>query len=556
MPFTGKHVMLKLGLLLVISLAFFQSAREVISGAPNSYQQMPPRLFYSDLLSGPASGGEKNQGSFVTLYGVGFGRERGTSTVTINGTEIYEYRLWSDNKIIVQIGAKAESGPISVHLAGIETNALPFKVRSGQIYFVGPTATDKSNGSFAKPWHSLIDAKDHLHPGDILYVLDGFEHQSLDKYESALSIQTSGTEDKPIAIVAYPGATAKIGSLSGPRITARTPNIDRTSDHWVLAGLTFLGAQEALDVTASTDWRVIGNDFSCPKGFGPTGCIEFGQATNIAFLGNTVHDVAPPGTTKEYHAVYFTTDSNHIDFGWNTIANVRGCRGLQFHSSPLDPGTGRNQYDLHIHDNRIHDVVCDAINLATIDPSKGPVEVYNNLIYNVGTGPDPDDGGANYSCVYVQGGANSGSPGTGTVQIFNNTMFNCGSRKNTDSGALALSGGSPDQYVSLRNNIIVLNDGLTLLSPNSIKHSLQIGENLCWPTTSCKQAPTERVSALVIRDPQLRAPASGDFNLQASSPAIGTAVGQTPAWDLRGMPRNKNGSSDMGALQYDRQLTQ
>jgi hypothetical protein len=505
-----------------------------------------PRLFYSDLLNGPSTGGENNQGAFVTLYGNGFGAARGSSTVTLGLHEVYAYRSWSNNKIIIQLGGKAESGSITVHVSGMpDTNVLPFTVRHGRIYFVSTQGKDEYPGDFRKPWRNLVEAKNRLNAGDILYAMDGVKQDTLDKYDSAFSIQTSGTEDKPIALIAYPGATVTIGAVTGPSISARTPNIDRTSDHWVLAGLTFVGSQEALDVTASKDWRVIGNEFTCPQGFGPTGCIEFGQAEQVAFLGNFVHDVAKPRTTKQYHAVYFTTDSNHIDFGWNTIANVRGCRALQFHSSPLDPGTGHNQFDLHIHDNRIHDIACDAINLATIDPSKGPIEIYNNLIYDVGTGPDPEDGSADYACIYVQGGANAGPVGSGTVQIYNNTFFNCGGRKNTDSGGFSFSGGSPQQFVSLRNNIIVLSDGVTLLSPNSTNASLKLGKNLCWPASSCE---TSR-DKFVVRNPLLRATASGDFRPEPSSPAIGAADSQFPGWDLFGIPR-PDGHADFGAIQY------
>ena len=426
-------------------------------------QTIPPRIFYTDLISGPSTGGQDGQGAFVTLYGTSFGSSRGTSTVTIGGAEAASYPVWTDSRITLQLGRKARTGAIAIHKSPRSTsNEVPFTIRPGHIYFVAPAGNDEQNGSFAHPWQTLVAAKETLEPGDIAYAMNGVVQNTLEKYDAALSIQRSGEEGLPLAIVAYPGAKVTIGAVDGPRIAARTPNIDRTSDHWVLAGLTFLGGQEALDVTDSRDWRIVGNDFSCPNGFGPTGCVETEQATYVAFLGNTVHDVARPGTTKVYHGVYFSTDSNHIEVAWNTIANVRGCRGLQFHSSPLDKGTGKNQFDLRVHDNVIHDVVCDGINFATIDPSKGRVEAYNNLIYNVGTGPDPQDGGADYSCIYVQGGAEYGAPGSGVVEIYNNTLYNCGARSNTDSGALSFSAGSPQQRVRLRNNIIILRSRRTV----------------------------------------------------------------------------------------------
>lgn len=520
--------------LLFIMAICFQVIPVVASSPVSRINGTPPQLYYSDLLNGPSRGGENGGGAFVTIYGRGFGDVRGTSIVTIAGEEVFAYPQWSDKRITIQLGRNAQSGLVIAHISGCSnSNALPFTVRDGHIYFVALDGNDHSNGSFSTPWKTIVAAKNRLRPGDVVYVMNGVVQDSLDKYDSSLSIQMSGSADRPIAIVAYPGAKVTIGSAGGPQIAARTPNIDRTSDHWVLAGLTFVGAQEALDITASTDWRIVGNDFSCPNGFGPTGCIEIGQATQIKFWGNTVHDVAKPGTTKQYHAVYFTTDSNHIDVGWNTIANVRGCRGIQFHSSPLDAGTGMNQFDLRVHDNIIHDVVCDGINLATIDPSKGPIEVYNNLIYNVGTGPDPEDGSSNYACIYVQGGSNAGAPGSGTVQIYNNTMYNCGGRRNTDSGVLSLSAGSPLQIVLLRNNIIDQRNGVPLLSPNSTSAPLRLDVNISWPASITAQLDMSLRRHLILRDPLLRDPQHGDFSVQEHTAASDFGMGATPHMDQR-----------------------
>src|SRR5690349_9067797 len=42
-----------------------------------------PRIFFSDLESGPNTGGQNNRGVFVTIWGKGFGAERGRSMVTV-----------------------------------------------------------------------------------------------------------------------------------------------------------------------------------------------------------------------------------------------------------------------------------------------------------------------------------------------------------------------------------------------------------------------------------------------------------------------------------------
>src|SRR6267154_3784239 len=73
------------------------------------WAQPSPRIFFSDLESAPNSGGENNRGAFVTIYGRGFGVNRGASTVTIGGGAADSYPLWSDTKIAFQLGKAAQS---------------------------------------------------------------------------------------------------------------------------------------------------------------------------------------------------------------------------------------------------------------------------------------------------------------------------------------------------------------------------------------------------------------------------------------------------------------
>src|SRR3954451_1800017 len=73
-----------------------------------------PRIFFSDLESGPNVGGQKNLGVWVTIWGQGFGMERGASTVTIGGGAAAEYPIWTDIKITFQLGPAAKTGDIVV----------------------------------------------------------------------------------------------------------------------------------------------------------------------------------------------------------------------------------------------------------------------------------------------------------------------------------------------------------------------------------------------------------------------------------------------------------
>src|ERR1700761_3857467 len=143
----------------------------LLSAAFMCAQSAPPRIFFSDLESGPDTGGQNNNGVWVTIWGKGFGATQGTSTVTVGGGAVANYPLWSDGKIIFQLGAPAATGSIIVNVSGIGTsNPLPFTVRAGNIFFVATTGNDANTGSFTSPWKTILKAKNTSAAGDTAYL--------------------------------------------------------------------------------------------------------------------------------------------------------------------------------------------------------------------------------------------------------------------------------------------------------------------------------------------------------------------------------------------------
>src|SRR5712671_5156045 len=136
---------MKLLSLCVAALLLALILRPSLAGQGGSVAQIqiPPRIFFSDLESGPNTGGQNNHGVWVTIWGKGFGAERGKSTVTVGGGEAADYPIWTDTKITFQIGPAAKTGDIvvSVRAEGERTrsepaprsgNGLPFVVRAGK----------------------------------------------------------------------------------------------------------------------------------------------------------------------------------------------------------------------------------------------------------------------------------------------------------------------------------------------------------------------------------------------------------------------------------------
>src|SRR5579864_3033687 len=521
-----------------------RSALLLLLAIPSWAQTGPgPHIFYSDLDSGPALGGQDNQGAIVTIYGRRFGAARGNSSVSVGGSSAASYLVWSDTKIAFQIGVSAKSGEIVVHIPGTaDSNGVPFAVRQGKIYFVAVSGSDHNAGSFQSPWHTITRAKNAIGPGDIAYLMDGVSQTGVDDYGASLAIASSGEPGRPKALVAYPGATVVVGAASGPEFAIRTPAIGERFNYWTLAGLTLRGGNQSLKLVLVSGWRVVGNDMSCPNGDGAVGCFEAAGSENLRVLGNFIHDSGRRAASKQYHTLYLTTDSNHIEVGWNVIANNRSCRGIQFHSSPLDTNSGFNQFDLIVHDNLIHGQVCDGINFATIDPSKGPVMAYNNVIYNVGTGPDPQGELSNYACISSPGITNRGAPGSGTAEWFNNTLYDCGRRGGSNSGALNVGKASPP--VRLRNNIVYAKPGENYLEPSGDASRISGSNNLWFGTGN---GPS-RTSANVNADPRFSDVGNFDFHLQPGSPAHRAGVSVEIAADFDGVPRPQNNPA-LGAFE-------
>jgi hypothetical protein len=517
--------------LLVVALVSMSSA---------TFAQSAPRIFFSDLQSGPNASGQNGKGVFVTLWGTGFGTTQGTSSVTIGGGAADNCPVWGAawlwyQKITCQLGTNAATGNIVVTVNGTASNPLSFTVRAGNIYFVATTGSDGNNGSFTTPWASVSHCVHTALPGDTCYVRNGVVAGNVDNYGACIAVQSAGSAGKPIAVIGYPGENATIGS-SSCQYAMRTPSISGGPfQYWVISQMTILGGgNQVLDLTSTANWWVIGNDMTCPNSpGGQSACWETSATSNFIYAyGNHLHNF--PSNDKQYHGFYFSDNVNHVWVGWNSIHDG-GCRGIQFHSTGAP-----NLFDLHVHDNNIYNIRCDGVNMATIDPSKGTVEVYNNLIYHTGTGPDyTTQGPSSYTCIASPGITNSGSPGTGTGSFYDNTLYDCSSRStsggSTTQGAISVVSGSPS--IQVNNNVIVTSAGDTggYLSPDSSSSLVTGSNNLCFGSGAC---PSSFAASSVSADPLFIATANHNFALQNSSPAVGSAAAsKSAATDITGALR-------------------
>ena len=504
-----------------------------------------PVIDFTDLTSGPNTGGENNNGTILTIYGRNFGFAQGTSTVTIGGGAVAQVRQWGAKSkagsaaaqletISVAIGSAAATGTVTVttpagaSLCADTKDNCQFTVRSGNIRCVSTSGSNANAGTFPSScWATIPFAKNSLTPGDIAYVTNGVSTgATIDNYNATVAITGNNcTAALPCAMVVYPGATATIGT-SAVQYGLRTPAVGGVKDYWTIAGFNILGLA-AMDLLNVTGWRVINNDFTCPNGSGQSACMHTDTTTQYRFYGNYTHNVGDGNATidKFYHGNYYTTNSNHIWSAWNEINNnpngsttSGGCRAVQFFSTG-----GSDQFDLHVHDNYIHNAICDGLNFSTVNPdSGGTVEAYNNVIFHVGTGPAPNNGVSDYACLTAGGG------GTGPVLFYNNTLYDCGGIKVADSGTVYVA-----RPVSMWNNISQQLSGEIYLTSSSVAASLN-GSNNDW--FGGGTAPTQTTGNLTV-DP-LFSSAGTTFTLQSSSPMLGAGTAaHTDTWDFNDLVR-------------------
>jgi hypothetical protein len=461
-----------------------------------------PTLFFTDLTSGPV-------GAIVTVYGANL-----VPSVTLN--QVNASVIASTAAKVSFVVPATTSGSITVG----NSNALPFTVRAGNIYYVDINGSDSNPGSASAPWATIPNAFNKAQCGDIVYVMNGVTQTATDNYGASLSVQRICSQANPLALVGYPGATVTIGSINGAEYGIRNPDINGDGyNGMVFANLVIRASNTGIKDTGNLYWRIVGNDFSCPYGSGEAACAMMDQASNIQFLGNSIHDTGTGGT-KYYHSFYATTNSNNIEVGWNNIYNNQSCRGIQFYST-----SGSPQYNLIVHDNVVTGQECDGINFSTVDATLGPIEAYNNVVFHVGLG-GTNDGTPNYACIASLG---YGNPG-GSAMFYGNTLADCGSAGGNTAGAFTVMTGSPQ--VLFTSNLVIQNPGEVVYSPNSASSLVTADSNVLL---------TSGTAGVV----------NSLYQLVAGSPAIGAGTAYAGIlYDLAGNPRPQTGASDAGALLY------
>lgn len=468
-----------------------------------------PQAFFSDLDGGTNTGGQDGNGVFVSIFGKGFGATRGTSTVTVGGGAVAGYPVWSDTKVVVQLGAAAKSGGIVVTTAGGASNAVPFAVREGTILFVTPTGT--GDGSFAKPTNPA-DALPLLKPGVVAYFRAGtYDKGYGNSYgrNFALISAYSGS-----AFVGYPGETATLVAPAGQGRTnfAMRGQDDSVASRITIAnfvmkgeggniehgGITNTGAQ--VGHSGASNVRFIGNTLSANYTNNTmTGLITVG-GDGARIYGNTLQDTGTTPPINNNHGVYIQLGASDVDVGWNVLRRLKMGHTIQVHTD-----LAFKYENVRIHDNVMSAVSASdtrGINIGNILPGSSGA-IYNNTMSNIGQ---------SFSAIAL---------GNGAWDVHHNTLSGIAIGNNGSSAIPVWGDVDPTStQVRIHDNILCVTSGTTYIAATG--YATLARQAVISGNVYCGNGPGPAQDTTAVNaDPQFVDAAAGDFR-----PRLAAAAGK------------------------------
>ncbi|WP_374568374.1 choice-of-anchor Q domain-containing protein [Ideonella sp.] len=547
-----------------------------------------PRVVFTDVPSGPVSGGEGNQGAYLSIFGRHLGSPDGLGTrtkVTIGGIEVANYRSLGPSQVAgrlglqqltVQVGAlggkaAGQAWPVRVSVDGVASNAdVTFTPNPGRVLFValnGNDATAVAN-DINHPWRHLQNnaggAYGALRAGDQVVLRGGTWQDTLGIDGTWLrfgndpgkkgSAPTGAAGTGWIHITRYPGP---IGANAPEDVHYLTPANQRGGIQGPWSAIRGVSGEYIaisnlrleVDATAKSDaapinlqysagpWQITNNEIGpWPSTLAAPGNAKAagisGEGLGVVIRGNHIHDIAcaqgRPTNPLENHGIYIDDDGRY-DIGFNVFERITGGNGLQIYTNG---GFSQVTNNVSFHHNVVDGVGKHGINLA--DGSGKNITVFDNLVLNT------QYSGLRINSVDLKG-----------AKVYNNTFYNT-SLKGASGfyGALSNDWNLKAGSVDFVNNILQPAPG-TRYTGGSVGFGGAEGSwsNDLW--FGGVEAVPGFAQAPVVADPKFVV-AGSDFHLRAGSPAINassSAVSALVKDDLESRRRPKLGAYDIGAYE-------
>jgi hypothetical protein len=543
-----------------------------------------PLVAYTDVSSGPNSGGENGKGAYLSIFGKNFGSTGlgSTVTVTIGGVAVDNYRYLGPSRgrpdmeqITVQVGALGSPTPgtalpIEVWVNGVGSNTdQTFTVNPGRMLFVSQSGDDATAvpGDIAHPYRHVQNGKsgafDVMKAGDTIVMrgtpLDGAALDSdptpasaawTDTYQGYFlrfidingTAPTGASGTGPLALIAYPAEDVYIYESYASGAAGAITGVDTTS----YAGGRYVTVADLRIESGGADgvvneqimgqyWRVVNNELTAATGgsdaYNLAGAIT-GNGVGTFWVGNHIHDIqsATPG---EMHGIYIDGGgaTGSYEVAYNAIYDVADGSGFQVYVDGTNGSTTAS--NVLFHHNIVLRIAKYGINVA--DGSKDGFVYFNNIVFNTA-----------YGCLRFNTTTLSGA------KFYNNTFYNCTTSGNPGYGVLTNDWNFPADAYDIENNIFYATGGGTYSggSVGMAKGYGTITHNLFYNGADGTSWDAHPIKA----DPGFLDAAMHDFHLSAASPAIDAgsdAVSSVVTNDYGVVvSRPQRGSYDIGAIEY------
>jgi hypothetical protein len=558
-------------LLLSCCLLGLSASPGVRAAGPDS-PSPAPLVLYTDITSGPNSGGENNKGIYLSIFGVGFGSSLSSVKVLIGGAEVDNYRYLGPSRgrpdvqqITVQVGALGNPPagsplPVQVVVDGAGSNTdQTFTVNPGNIYFVAPNGVDtngtRGGGTFEAPFRtvqkpagvrlafmiapaSVGGAFARVQAGDFIVLRqgtysdvgfggsggEGYFMQTLNKSGCPLGVrcaQGGGSGTGPITLMGYPGETAFI---------------DRTNhlgDHKFGGGISSAdSARQALGYGAW--WNIV--DLKIESGFydGPIDTQRGDQnplgghwriVNNELSADSCQINICRAGAiagagSGEFWVGNYAHDVYDKPSAGSALENhgvyIIGAGSFEIAYNTFARIVGGNGIQIYspvfVDDVSIHHNIIHDVGkhgLNIVDGSRNNIVIWSNLVYNT-----------------AYAGVRLGSDELHDLKLYNNTFYNTGMMGDTpSSGSLTNDMSAGKDQLDIRNNIFWPHPGsgynrgagnAELAGPiGPISHNLWYGGSGANPGAGFS-------SDSLNADPRFASvtPGREDFHLQDDSPAL------------------------------------
>ncbi len=489
----------------------------------------PPALFFSDLVSGPGTGGKDNKGVIVTIKGKNFGAAQGAGFVSVGGGKAAGYLVWNDTTISFQPGAEAKTGQITVTTADGTSNSIPFTVRPGGIYFVDDTSPGADgSGTFEDPWRTPASYYKAMRPGDTCYFREGTYSGQYGDSRANFNFGVSapsGEQNNEIAFVGYPGETARLQGNGMSNII-----FGSAKDYYTIAGFRMYSDSKCIGVEGK-HVRIINNALEGLK-TQAYGIIHPLIGDDIRIYGNELFG-ATSGNKKD-HPIYVGYGSDNVDIGWNNFHDNNVAEGPVISvNTDYAITEGYKFENIKIHDNLIDcrksSGALRAIGIIAADRGSS-VYIYNNTIIESG-GPT----------IYQY---------SGNSTIYNNVFYKSGGSAVISLGTVLDAGNDyRPETVDIKNNIFYANAGTEYFSINNegAMTKVTLDSNAFYGSGSGPARDPRAVNA----DPLFENCEAGDFHLKDTSPCTdkGTDTSSLVWADKDGTLRPQGTAIDIGAFE-------